>query len=101
QISGAVRHFDAHDLFHCFAVTQSVAAAADAADTLRDIDILFKISFFNQFLKSSMDKSNTRDSPNYRLILKYQIQMDRFRKHRMLRTEWYDTSLCHDSTPSS
>ena len=83
-------------LLHCQAVPQAVPAAADPADTLSHIRILFIIPFLYQLLQSSVDKPDTRDNTDYGFILQHQIQMHRFRENRMLRTERYNTSLCHN-----
>ena len=95
QIFRPVRHLDIHDLLYGQTVSKAVSAAADPADSLRDIGVLFEISFIYQLLQPSVDESDARDHTDHRLILQHQIQMHRLREHRMLGTERYNTSLCH------
>ena len=97
-----LRHLNAHDFLNRHTVAKSVTAAADAADPLSYITILFKISLLYKFLKSSVDISDTGNRLYHSLILQYQIQMNRLRQYRMLRTKRVlYFSLPFFSTPSS
>ena len=93
QILSSDRDFHVHHLLDRLNIAQAVSEGADPAGSLGDIDILVEVASVYKFLKSAVNESDGRDDIDDLLILKDKVQMDRFRKDRMLRSERNNASL--------
>ena len=100
KVSGFFRNLHVHDAFNRLHIAQSVAERTDTAGTLDDIQIFLKIPVRGKSLKSSVNEADVWDRFNNSLILNHKIQMNRFRQHRMLRSERNYTSLSHQFASS-
>ena len=93
QVLCADRDLDVHALLNRLDIPETMAEAADAAGALRNVDILVEISLLYKILQPAVDEADGRNDIHNLLILKDKIQVDRFWKNRMLRSERDNASL--------
>src|SRR6478609_10081570 len=87
QVTRSRRDGNAHNLFDGLAVGLAMDETADPANAFRHIDKFEVILLLDQFLQAAVDKSNRGPRLDHLFVLHYQVEVDGFRQHRVLRTE--------------
>ena len=90
----ARRHRDVHERLDGLAVGLAVNKTADAANPFRHVDELKVILLLHQLLQAAMDESDRGPGLDHFFVLDHQVQVDRFRQDRVLRSKGY-YSPCH------
>jgi len=82
--------FDKDYRLDTLAVGGAVDETADPADPLGDVDVFGKLPLLDQGLEPAVDIADGGQDLLHLLVLDDQIEMDRFREHRVLRAEGHD-----------
>ncbi len=99
QVGGAAGHFDAHEVLDGAAEAQGVDAGADAADALDDVDHLVVVAQGGQRLQPAVHVAELGDGFDHGFVFHDELEMDRFRQNRMLRSEG-DNRAGHVALPT-
>ena len=89
------RHFYFHHFFHGAAVPPAMAERTNPADPFCHIDILLEVTKFHKLFQPAVHITDRRNRTDNLFILQFQIQMDRFGKNGMLRTERNHCAFTH------
>ena len=96
QVERPLRHLDAHDLLDGLAVSQGVLKAAQAADPVGHMDKIDEVPIFHQSFEAPMDITYGGDGVHNLFIFRYEIEVNRLGKHRVLRSERDNAFFSHE-----
>lgn len=90
QVFGTLRNLYTEHLLARFGITHTVAETANPANALDDEKKLGIIPFLNEFLQTAMHEPDLGNDVDDLFVLDDKVEMQRLRKHGMLRSERND-----------
>lgn len=101
QVFSARRDLDIHKTLDRLRIAVAMTERTNAADALRNVDVLMDIARLDELFETTMDESDLRKNIDDRFVFNHEVEMDRLRQNRMLGSEWYDLCFRHCYSPSS
>ena len=101
QVFSTRRDLNVHKALDRLCIAIAVTERTNAADALRNVNVLMDIARLDELFETTMDESDLRKNIDDRFVFNHEVEMDRLRQNRMLGSEWNDLCFCHCYSPSS